>query len=382
MNPVFPARKRAEQFSSMLEDSSTTGLRDVGSNADLLPLVGIVTALRTAPAPEPRPEFVTDLRTRLMLAAETALAPDTAAQVEARRQPAPRRTGRERRLAVAIGGFAIVSASASMSVAAQTALPGDTLYPLKRAIENAHEGVLRDADDKGATMLDNASGRLDEVDELSRSGGPDATVISQTLQDFTEQAVEASDVLLGDYAETGRLSSIEELRSFTTSSLEALQRLETLVPLDARSSLVEATRALDMIDAQAVSACPACSDLPALAQQVTAAADLGPLYQHLLDTAAALEAPAAPRPPTPAPKPPTRTGGQPAPSVATPSPQPAGDDPAPTPDLTAGGDQGAPSSLETLVTGVNSVDLGNLLTGTVDDVTQGVDDLLGGRTGK
>jgi hypothetical protein len=201
MNPVFPARRRAEQFSSMVEDASTAGPDTAGTtgrDAELLPLVGLVTTLRATAPPEARPEFVSDLRSRLLLAAETALAPDTAAQVEARTRPAPRRTARERRLAVAVGGFALVSASASMSVAAQTALPGDTLYPLKRALENVHETALRSPDDKGATMLDNASGRLDEVDELSRSDGQDAEVISATLDDFADQAVAASGVLLDD----------------------------------------------------------------------------------------------------------------------------------------------------------------------------------------
>ncbi|MDO9455473.1 DUF5667 domain-containing protein, partial [Nocardioides sp.] len=277
MNPVFPARKRAEEFSSLVEDPSTTELRDTGRYAELVPLVALVASLRNEPAPEPRPAFVSDLRSRLMLAAETALVPDTPRQLEARRQPAPRRTGRERRLAVAIGGFALVSASASMSVAAQTALPGDTLYPLKRALEDVHETALRSADDKGATMLDNASGRLHEVDELSRTDGQDAEVIAATLDDFADQAVAASGVLLEDYEQTGRLSSIDELRTFAASSLEVLQQLQSMVPVAARASLDLAADVLDEIERQAVTLCKVCAPLPSLVDAVATAADLGPL---------------------------------------------------------------------------------------------------------
>ena len=385
MNPVFPAHKRAEQFSSMVEASSTSQLRDAevratGKNADLVPLVGLVTSLRATPPVEARPEFVSDLRGRLMLAAETALAPDTAAQLELRRQPAPRRTARERRLAVAIGGFALVSASASMSVAAQTALPGDTLYPLKRALENVQENVLRDADDQGTTMLANASGRLEEVGELSRTDSQDPEVIAQTLQDFADQAVEASSILIDDYEETGRLSSIEELRAFAADSLEALAQLESMVPVAARSSLDAAAEVLDGIERLARTICPTCVELPSLTNAVDTAADLGPIYGQLLDDAA--ELPAAPRPQQTAtpPREPAQPQAEPVqveePAQETPSADPGG------PGLPTGGNGGGPDdtttdgpgTLEPVVKGLGTLDLGDLLTG----VTETVDDLLGG----
>lgn len=375
MNPVFPARKRAEEFSSMVEDSSITQLRTGpdSKHADLLPLVGLVTSLRSTPAPEARPEFVSDLRSRLMLAAETALAPDSTQQLAARRTPAQRRTSRERRLAVAVGGFALVSASASMSVAAQTALPGDTLYPLKRALENAHENVLHDADDKGTTMLDNASGRLDEVDELSRSGGEDADVIAQTLQDFTSQAVEASDLLLSDYADTGRVSSIKELRSFTAASLQSLKRLEGLVPIAVRTTLIEAARVLDDIDRQVLSACPTCGTAaPAIAP--VRAGDVGPIYDELLEELSSLPEtitqPTAPQQQTP---PPASSSGQKVPPINEPSSEPTAEEPG-EPVLPTGpsGNDGKPpatSDLGTIVTGLGDP-VGDLLTGVQQTVEQ------------
>lgn len=382
MNPVFPAQKRAERFSSMLEDPSgvASSATDSSKHADLVPLVGLVTTLRSTPAPEARPEFVADLRSRLLLAAETALAPDTAAQVEARRQPAQRRTARERRLAVAVGGFALVSASASMSVAAQTALPGDTLYPLKRAIENVHETALRSPDDKGATMLDNASGRLDEVDELSRTDSQDADAIAQTLDDFADQAVAASGVLLDDFEETGRQSSLEELRTFAADSLEVLQQLESMVPVAARDSLDQAAAVLDEIERQATDLCRACPPLPALDEAVSTAADLGPLYEDIFDTATEVVAPVRPaQPVTPPRQEQPSTGGQQAPiDQPTEEPAPPAAPAQPTlpgdggeGDVPAGGPRGG---LETAVNGLGTLDLGDLLTGT----TEAVDDLLGG----
>ncbi len=267
MTPAFPTRRRAEAFDALVEARSTGALGDVEHAArdprfaDLLEVVG---ALRSAPAPTPRPEFVADLRSRLMTEAETALAvrPE-AASPRTQQHSLPQTRTRERRLATAIGGFAIVSATASMAVAAQSALPGDTLYPLKRGIENAQVKVHSGDDSKGAALLENAAGRLDEVDELSRDGDDRATDVAATLDDFSAQASEASELLLDDYDRTGRVASLEELRAFTADSLAALEGLEGLVPAGARDALVDAAQTVTRIDEQAKAACPTCTDGPA-----------------------------------------------------------------------------------------------------------------------
>lgn len=256
MTPAFTARKRAEEFSSLVEGSSTSEL----TRERYVDVLELVEAMRHATPVEPRPAFVADLRERLMLAADAALAPATDAELKARLTVAPRRTPRERRIAVALGGFAIVGATTSMAVAAQTALPGDTLYPLKRALENAHAGVQVDEGDKGETLLANASGRLDEVDELSRQGDDlDPTAIAETLQAFTDQATAASDLLISSYQTTGQEGSIADLREFAATSIEALEQLEGVVPDEARAALIAAVQVLSQIDEQAHYACPTCS---------------------------------------------------------------------------------------------------------------------------
>lgn len=256
MTPAFTARKRAEEFNSLVEGSSTSEL----TRERYVDVLELVEAMRHATPVEPRPAFVADLRERLMLAADAALAPATDAELKARLTVAPRRTPRERRIAVALGGFAIVGATTSMAVAAQTALPGDTLYPLKRALENAHAGVQVDEGDKGETLLANASGRLDEVDELSRKGDDlDPTAIAETLQDFTDQATAASDLLIASYQTTGQEGSIADLREFAADSIEALEQLEGVVPDEARAALIVAVQVLSQIDEQAHYACPTCA---------------------------------------------------------------------------------------------------------------------------
>jgi len=258
MTPVFAARRRAEEFNLLVEDTSTGDLRDA-RYVEFLELVG---ALRETPRVEARPEFVASLRERLMAEAEVALAkvPTTPASIQDRLTVAPRRTARERRFAVAVGGFAIVGATTSMAVAAQSALPGDMLYPLKRAIENAHTGFSVDDSSKGSTLLANATGRLDEVDALTRKGAghSDADTIADTLGTFSAQASEASDLLIADYQNTGRESSIAELRDFAASAMVTLSDLESVVPDAARGALITAAQILVQIDTQAQSLCPSC----------------------------------------------------------------------------------------------------------------------------
>ena len=152
---------------------------------------------------------------------------------------------RERRLAAAVGGLAIVGATTSMAVAAQTALPGDSLYPRQAAIENAaHRPHASARAARASTLLANASGRLDEVDALSRERRPAATSAASptTLDDFTDQAIEASDLLLADYASTGDEPRSHELRDFAAASLDQLAALEPLVPAEARDELIRRRR--------------------------------------------------------------------------------------------------------------------------------------------
>jgi hypothetical protein len=252
MTPRFAARRRAEEFHSLVEGTSTEGLGSA-RHADVLELVS---TLRAAAPVEPRPEFVADLRQQLMAEAATVLTP-TAARLTL----TPRRDRRERRIALAIGGFAVVSATTSMAMAAQSALPGDTLYPLKRALEDASTTIQIDEDAKGASLLAHAAGRLDEVDELTKQRDePSAEAVADTLHTFTDQASTASDLIVAAYTDEGEQSDIEELRTFTARSMSALDDLETVVPDTARAALIEAAQVINLIDSTAIRLCPSCGD--------------------------------------------------------------------------------------------------------------------------
>jgi hypothetical protein len=259
MSPLYATRRRAEEFEAVVAGSSTP--RDLGGASDdrydeLLVLVG---ALRAVPQPQARPEFVAALRSRLV--AEVAAMPaGTTVEVDRLRlrtpDPGRVRNPRERRLTVALGGLALVGATATLSVVAQSALPGDALYPLKRGLESAHAGISVGEGGKGATLLASASTRLDEVSRLDAADHP--AEIADTLDDFTAQATEASDLLLASYVETREDATVVELRSFTAQSMTSLSDLDGRLPESAQDEYVHAVTTLMRIDDEARLSCPSC----------------------------------------------------------------------------------------------------------------------------
>ncbi len=251
MTPVFSVRRRAEEFNSLVEDTSAGRVPD----SRLAESLELVAAVRALPTVEPRPEFTASLRERLLDAADTLLLPSADTQ---RLTLPPRRTARDRRVAAVVGGFAVVGATASLAVAAQSALPGEMLYPLKRAMENAETGIRVSDEAKGASMLASATDRLAEIAALSRAGDLTEDTAATTLTTFSDQALVASELVLADYAQNGDQDAIEELRLFTADSMEALSQLDAVLPEAVRDELLYAAQVLGQIDAAAGRACPGC----------------------------------------------------------------------------------------------------------------------------
>jgi Domain of unknown function (DUF5667) len=271
--------RRAERFDELVEEGSTGGAR-LAAYADLL---DVVAGLRAVEAPVPDPAFVATLRERLVAEAETVLARAAAERDETdarlRLPPAtPRTQRRRRRLAAAVSGAVLVGTTATVAVAAQSALPGDGLYPVKRGLESAHAELTFDRAARGRVLLDNAGTRLDETQQLSRERA-DPSRVSEALDAFTQQATAGADLLVADYQTTGDESSMTTLRTFTASSMARLQGLQSVVPPQSLGDLLQAARALDQVQQISVHTCSGCAgplatSAPAvLTQAAQAAAD-------------------------------------------------------------------------------------------------------------
>ncbi|KRC72323.1 hypothetical protein ASE20_06795 [Nocardioides sp. Root240] len=275
----------AEEFDALVSGRAD----DAGTHAELLELVAALRSVEPAPA---RPEFVASLRTQLVAAAQREPA-RVESDLAARLTPRQRRGSRERRIAALVGGFAVVSATGSMAMAAQDALPGDVLYPVKRAIENAQTNLQSDGGSKADSLLSHAQSRLQEVQELTAKDA-DADVIASTLQDFTDQTKQASELALDDYSVTGKADQITELREFAAQSMGVLDTLGGIIPDEVRAPLITATQTVHQVDVAAWELCPSCdggdiTQLPDYAIEQVKALLNGPV----LDQAAATEVPQA-----------------------------------------------------------------------------------------
>lgn len=255
MTAAFSARRRADEFEALLSRGADSSLseRDMQKYADLLE---VVADLRSLPEVTARPEFVGSLRERLMAEADTALV---------RQPPAPQRLAmpattrpRDRRLGALLGGVALVGATASMAVAAQTALPGESLYGVKRGIEAAQVRLADDESQRGRTLLAQADTRLLELEQLAAGDGGREQLIPDTLDAFTEQSSTGVRSLLTSY-DRGVEQDAQRARDFTATSLERLDALEEQLPESARDELLAAGRTLADLDLEVSSACPVCS---------------------------------------------------------------------------------------------------------------------------
>jgi hypothetical protein len=256
MSPAFSTRRRAEQFDTLLD-----GGPGAAPTEELARLLALADGLRAVAPVEPRADFAASLRERLMAEAPEALARPAADDTTAKltighRTPTTKR--RERRLAVAIGAVSLVAATGASAVASQGALPGDTLYPVKRLVEDARSSLTMGDMARADVLLRQARTRLQEAHDLGVRDDVDTGAVERALRDFGDTADHASTILLADYADHSNEQAIGDLRTFTSQSATSLSELTDLLPESVHDVLADVTNALLSIDHSAAEACPAC----------------------------------------------------------------------------------------------------------------------------
>ncbi|WP_431919959.1 DUF5667 domain-containing protein [Nonomuraea jabiensis] len=125
----------------------------------------------------PEPAFRERLRSELLSGAFLDSAePDT---------PARRRPARRRPLLSQLATLGLAAAMMISSFATYQSVPGDSLYPLKRAAESTLVRLSTDDAERGERELDSAKTRAKEVATLlgSAEGG---TLVGRTLKDMEE----------------------------------------------------------------------------------------------------------------------------------------------------------------------------------------------------
>ncbi|MFB9736559.1 DUF5667 domain-containing protein [Streptomyces thermocoprophilus] len=279
------AHRRANAFAQALEEQSDRGTAAEQSEGSAPApaaddqteqgrLVALAAGLGALPKPELDPEVKVVQRAQLVAAFEAMLRegthgeadPSVPEQRSTRARGAHRATplGKLRprsRLAKGLtaGGLSVgVAAGAFGGVAAASsdALPGDSLYGLKRGIEDFKLNYLADNDDeRGRTYLDQASTRLSEARRLmerGRGGQLDHESLGEirrALSGMTHDASEGHRLLRAAYdRDPDSLGPIQALSAFSRSHRQAWGALREKLPVQLGDVSEQVSSVFDAID--------------------------------------------------------------------------------------------------------------------------------------
>ncbi|MFI6289833.1 DUF5667 domain-containing protein [Streptomyces sp. NPDC051018] len=270
------AHRRANAFAQALEDQAAAQPDDSAEPAGQGLLLALASGLGELPKPELDPEVKVVQRAQLVAAMEAMFQEGTAAGSapsgptvpEQRQRTAGRGAHRASPLrklrprsrwskGLAAGGLTVgVAAGAFGGVAAASsdALPGDTLYGLKRGMEDIRLGMTDGESDRGELYLDQASTRLSEARRLmerGRAGDMDHESLGEVrraLNGMRHDASEGHRLLHEAYKRDGSLGPIQKLTSFSRSHRDAWNGLRDRLPVQLADVGNEVNDVFDAID--------------------------------------------------------------------------------------------------------------------------------------
>lgn len=177
-----------------------------------------------------------------------------------------------RRLAIVAATFITAFGLTGISAASASALPGETLYAVKRGIENVRLSITTGDSDRGKLLLDLAARRLAEAHGLAERTAVPSELEADTLDDYAAQAAQGSDALVRAFTTTRADSDIVTLNRFATESAQLLDQLDGELDGPAAESLDAAQAHLKTIVTIATDLCPGCEGAdPSLASELSAA---------------------------------------------------------------------------------------------------------------
>ncbi|MGW5257815.1 DUF5667 domain-containing protein [Streptomyces sp. NPDC004012] len=277
------AHRRANAFAQALEEQSddrgtAAGQPDGSAPAaaertEYARLLALATGLGELPRPVLDPEVKVVQRARLVAAMEAMLQEGTlgeAADPSVPEQRGHRARGAHRagplgklrprtRLTkgLAAGGLSVGVAAASfggVAAASSDALPGDSLYGLKRGIEDVRLGMAEGDNERGQLYLDQASSRLNEARRLmerDRVGHLDHESIGEirrTLSGVQHDASEGHRLLHEAYERDGSLAPIQALSAFSQSHRTTWGSLRERLPVQLGDVSRQVSSVFDAID--------------------------------------------------------------------------------------------------------------------------------------
>ncbi|MET8381143.1 DUF5667 domain-containing protein [Streptomyces microflavus] len=250
------AHRRANAFAQALEEQNPQGAAAVqpeepADQADPGPLLALANGLGELPKPQLDPEVKVVQRAQLVAAMEAMFAEggaSTGPTVPVQRGKGAHRASPLRKLrprsrwakGITAGGLTVgVAAGAFGGVAAASsdALPGDSLYGLKRGMEDISLGMAKGDADRGEVYLDQASTRLSEARRLmerGRSGELDHEslgAVRRALNGMSHDASEGHRLLHSAYQRDGSIGPMQTLDTFSRSHRSTWSSIRDRLPV-------------------------------------------------------------------------------------------------------------------------------------------------------
>jgi hypothetical protein len=223
-------------------------------------LLGMADSLGALPGPELDPAVRMVQRAQLMAAFEQEFSGGGAGVA------VPRQRGSRAHRAVprgrwsrrfAIGGLVAglaVGSFAGVAAASAGALPGDSLYGMKRGLEGLQLDLAGSDSERGALLLGQASHRLDEAQGLiGRAGSPGALApdtveqVRQALDDMHAEAIKGRELLRSVYRSNGSLEPMRKLAGFAEGEDGRWTELQGRLPVQLTQEAGRVDRLFDDI---------------------------------------------------------------------------------------------------------------------------------------
>ncbi|MEU6889153.1 DUF5667 domain-containing protein [Streptomyces viridosporus] len=277
------AHRRANAFAQALEEQSdrdpaaeqSEGPAPATGESERARLLTLASGLGALPKPELDPEVKVVQRAQLVAAFEAMLQEGTAAGEATDRSVPEQRSRRARgthratplgrlrprsRLAKGLtaGGLSVGVAAGALggaAAASSDALPGESLYGLKRGIEDVRLGLADDNTERGRIHLDHASTRLSEARRLMERGrsGPldheSLGEIRRTLSGMRHDASEGHRLLREAYErDPDSLDPMRTLSSFSHAHRETWGTLRDQLPVQLGDVSEQVSSVFDAIE--------------------------------------------------------------------------------------------------------------------------------------
>jgi len=249
--------RRARAFADAVEDRPSTAVPHQSRPEENPPgqfseLLATVSALGALPAPEFDPEVRMVQRAQVMAEFERHFAGGGAAVPATRGRGSHRASAAVGRLRpstrwgrrLAVSGLAAgvaVTAFGGIAAASSSAIPGDPLYGMKRSLENWQLDFAGSNAERGRLLLDQASHRMSEAQQLIDHDEADGhrlsphviAEVTKALTDMNAEGTQGSDLLQAIYRQNHSLGPLQSLAAFDSTQLRSLDALTPQLPSQA-----------------------------------------------------------------------------------------------------------------------------------------------------